>query len=391
MTGAKIRVAQVATTAISIRFLLSDHIQRLLSEGFEVDAVCAPDASLPHVERQGIRVRTIPFVREPSPAEDLVALRALQKLFRERRYDIVHSHTPKAGLLAPVAARLAGTPTIIHTVHGLLFHDRSRPSERLLGAACEFWTARFAHRLLSQSREDIDVMRRLHMKRSSRVEYIGNGIDITRFRPPEDARVRARTRAELGILPDQVVVGMVGRLVREKGFVEFASAMQQVMRQHAEARVLIVGPIDEGQSDGLSPRELLAQLDPSRTTCLGHRDDLPELYAAMNIFALPSYREGVPRTLMEASSMGLPVVASNIRGCREVVRASESGLLCEPRDVPSLVDALTRLVADPKLRARFGAAGTRHIAEHFDSRVVLDRLARYYQRLASSTRERGHA
>jgi glycosyltransferase involved in cell wall biosynthesis len=329
----------------------------------------------------GIHVQVIPFVREPSPLADIKALRALHSLFRERRYHIVHSHTPKAGLLAPVAARLARTRVVVHTVHGLLFHSRSRVPEAVLGAACEFWTAGFAQRLLSQSREDIDVMRRVHLKAANRVAYIGNGIDVRRFCPASSDDVRQRVRAQLRIAPHEVVVGMVGRLVREKGFLEYATAMRQLMAEQRQARALIVGPIDPGQSDGLDPPHLLDQLDPRRAIVLGHRDDLPEIYAAMDIFALPSYREGVPRTLMEASAMALPVVATDIRGCREVVDPGITGLLCPPREVGPLQQAISTLVAAPELRLQMGAAGRKRIETYFDANMVLDRLAAYYRDL----------
>ncbi|MEP6651718.1 MAG: glycosyltransferase family 4 protein [Myxococcales bacterium] len=386
MRSSPLRVAQVATTAGSVKFLLVDHIVRLQAEGYEVEAVCASDDSVPAIEKLGIPVQRIPFVREPSPLPDLHAVRALRRLFVARNYQVVHSHTPKAGLLAPLAARLARVPVVLHTIHGLLFHDRSVLKDRLLGGACELWTAKLAHRLLSQSREDIDVVQRFHMKRPELVDYIGNGIDITRFHPDVMRSARARMRAELGIGPDDVVVGMVGRLVREKGFVEFFTAMREVMAQRPGVRTLIVGPVDQGQSDSVHQADFATKLDPARTIWLGRRDDLPELYSAMDIFALPSYREGIPRTLMEASAMGLPVVATRIRGCREVAKDGVTGLLVEPRQVPPLVQAILRLVDDPKLRDRFGRAGRAHVVSQFDASIVLDRLVAYYKRTVGTPR-----
>jgi glycosyltransferase involved in cell wall biosynthesis len=377
----KIRVAQVATAAMSVRYLLLDHIQRLLAEGYEVEAVCADDESLALVEGQGIVVRRVPFVREPSPAADARTIGALWSLFRERRYDVVHSHTPKAGLLAPVAAQLARVPFVLHTVHGLLFHDRSTWKEKLLGGACELWSAKFSDRLLSQSQEDIGVIRRFHLKAPDRVDLIGNGIDVARFHPDVRRQVRGAVRAELGIADDEIVVGMVGRLVREKGFVEFYAAMQEVMKDRPRVRTLIIGSEDVGQSDALTRASFVSKLDPSRVIWLGHRNDLPRVYSAMDVFALPSYREGIPRTLMEASAMGLPVVATDIRGCREVAPNELSGLLVEPRQVPGLARALARLTDDGALRARLGAAGRARIVAEFNSVVVLDRLAAYYKRI----------
>lgn len=380
-----IRIAQVATAAMSVRYLLLDHIQRLLTEGYEVEAVCADDESADVVERQGIVVRRVPFVREPAPVADVRTIRALWSLFRERRYDVVHSHTPKAGLLAPVAAQLARVPFVLHTVHGLLFHDRSTWKEKLLGSACELWSAKFSDRLLSQSQEDIGVIQRFHLKAPERVELIGNGIDVSRFHPDVRRDTRSIVRAELGIDDDEIIFGMVGRLVREKGFVEFHAAMQEVMRDRRRVRTLIIGSEDVGQSDALTRASFVSKLDPSRVIWLGHRNDLPRMYSAMDVFALPSYREGIPRTLMEASAMGLPVVATNIRGCREVAPNELSGLLVEPRQVPGLVRALCRLADDPALRLRLGEAGRARIVAQFNSLVVLDRLAAYYRRIVGES------
>lgn len=385
-SSSPIRVAQVATTATSVRYLLADHIGRLTDEGYEVDAVCGLDDNIEEVERMGIAVRRIPFVRELSAAADLRTLRALWSLFRSRRYHVVHSHTPKAGLLAPVAAQLARTPVVLHTVHGLLFHDRSLARDKLLGGACELWTAKFSDRLLSQSREDIDVIARLHLKRADRVEHIGNGIDIRRFHPDVATTTRAHARSQLGIAAGDVVVGMVGRLVREKGFVEFFEAMRQAMADRPFVRTLIVGPDDPGQSDGLKRDDFGSTLDPQRTIWLGHRNDLPEIYSAMDVFVLPSYREGIPRTLMEASAMGLPVVASNIRGCREVARDGVTGILVEPRQVPTLHRAIVHLADDPDLRIKMGKAGREQIVAEFDASIVLDRLAAYYRRTVGDPR-----
>jgi len=184
---------------------------------------------------------------------------------------------------------------------------------------------------------------------------------------------------ELGISRQDVVVGMVGRLVREKGFVEFFRAMSRIMERRGNVRSLVVGAPDPGQSDGITQEVAISELSSPRAIWLGRRSDLPELYSAMDIFALPSYREGIPRTVMEASAMELPVVTSNIRGCREVVTDGVTGFLVEPREVLALSRAIEHLVDSEAMRAQFGQAGRRHVTAQFDARVVLDRLTSYYR------------
>ncbi|HEV8420311.1 MAG TPA: glycosyltransferase family 4 protein, partial [Actinomycetota bacterium] len=330
---------------------------------------------------RGIPVQTVPFLREPSPLADLRTVAALKDLFARRRYHVVHSHTPKAGLLAPLAARLARTPVILHTIHGLLFHDRTPAARKVLGVACELWTSRLSHRLLSQAREDLRTVTRYRLSPADRIEYIGNGIDVRRFSRESVPDARTERRKLFGVPEDAIVVGMVGRLVEEKGFREFVHAMGQVMAARQNVRMLLVAPRDAGQSDGIRPERLLRMVDPSRVLHLGFRSDLPELYSAMDVFVLPSYREGIPRTVLEASAMELPVVASDIRGCREAVVDGLTGLLVEPRDPRALATAISSLVDDAEERKRMGKAGRQHVVTEFDAELVLDRLSDFYRRV----------
>jgi glycosyltransferase involved in cell wall biosynthesis len=153
------------------------------------------------------------------------------------------------------------------------------------------------------------------------------------------------------------------------------------MAARQNVQMLLVAPTDAGQSDGINPDRLLGKFDRSRVLHLGYRSDLPELYSAMDVFALPSYREGIPRTVLEASAMELPVVASDIRGCREAVVDGLTGLLVEPRDPRSLAAAISSLVDDAEERKRMGKAGRQHVITEFDADLVLDRLSDYYRRV----------
>jgi glycosyltransferase involved in cell wall biosynthesis len=157
--------------------------------------------------------------------------------------------------------------------------------------------------------------------------------------------------------------------------------MARVMAAGSNVWMLLVAPDDPGQSDGIRADRLLRRVDRSRVLHLGQRSDLPELYSAMDIFVLPSYREGIPRTVLEASAMELPVVASNIRGCREAVVDGLTGLLVEPRDPKALTLAISSLLDDAEERNRMGKAGRNHVVTEFDAELVLDRLSAYYRRV----------
>ena len=181
----RLKIAQVATADISISFLLKDHIQALQRAGHEVVAVCAPGDQVAEIRKQGIPVRTVPMEREISLFRDLRSLLQLFRCFRSERFDVVHTHTPKAGLLGPIAAKMAGVPIVVHTIHGLLYHDALPLWKWLFFWIPEKTTALFSDYLLSQSREDVSVAIRTWLCRKSKILYLGNGIDVSRFSPAE--------------------------------------------------------------------------------------------------------------------------------------------------------------------------------------------------------------
>lgn len=374
------RIAHVTSSDLSVRFLLLNQLVELQKAGFEVAVVCGEGPWAAEVCTRGLQVFTVPMRREVSLADDLRALKALIRLFRQERFDVVHTHTPKAGLLGPLAARLVRAPHVVHTVHGLLFHDRMPLFRRLPFILAEAATGRFVDHLLFQSREDMTVATRWRIASPTRIHYQGNGIDVHRFDPARiPAERRLALRREWGFPADAFVIGMVGRLVREKGYEEFFAAADALSPRWPHVRFLVVGPVESDQRDTLN---IEAECPPTlrpRLHWLGMRLDMPELYSTMDVFVLPSYREGIPRALMEASAMGLPVVASDIRGCREVVVAGQTGLLVPPRDPVALAVAIEAVIKHPTEAKAMGQAGRAHILAHFDEAQVVDRLITFYR------------
>jgi glycosyltransferase involved in cell wall biosynthesis len=219
-------------------------------------------------------------------------------------------------------------------------------------------------------------MQRLHCTRRAR--FLGNGVDLTRFDPTRvGPRVRAEVRSELGIDADTIVVGAVGRLVAEKGYRELFEAMERLPDRF---RLVVVGGDDPEKPDSLDAGTVQRARDHG-VQFLGHRDDVDRLYAAMDVFALASHREGFPRTAMEASAMGLPIVATDVRGCREVVDPGCTGTLVPRRDPAGLAGALLGF-DDAELRARMGRAASQRARDHFDERRVVETVLATYRQVA---------
>jgi lipopolysaccharide/colanic/teichoic acid biosynthesis glycosyltransferase len=377
----KPRVVHVTTVDMSVRHLLLNQLLQLRDAGFEVAAMSAPGPDLDPVAKAGVPHFAIPFTRQLTPIADLRSFWRLWRTFRRERFTIVHTHQAKAALFGQMAARLAGGPIVVNTLHGFYFHDRTPRLKRRAWILLERFQALLSDRILSQNSEDIRTAVDEGICSRNRIAFVGNGIDLTRFDPdrvPADAR--RRLRASLGFADSARVVGFVGRLVREKGILELLDAFRRVRERVPDARLLIVGPVDEVKADAVKPATA-AQHGVEDAVFLGYRHDMPELYAIMDVCVLPSHREGFPRSPMEAAAMGVPCVATDIRGCREVVKPGVNGLLVPVLDPASLADAIATIVADPPLAARLGAAGREMAAQSFDERQVAGRVVDAYRQL----------
>jgi glycosyltransferase involved in cell wall biosynthesis len=244
----------------------------------------------------------------------------------------------------------------------------------------ERMASRCSHAELVQNPEDIDVLVRIGVPRR-KIHLLGNGIDLARFDPETvpSAR-RAELRAELGIRDDEVLVGAVGRMVREKGYHELFAAAARLRRQAPAARIAVVGPADPDKPDAIDQGTIdRARADGVRF--LGLRHDVEQLYTAMDIYVLASHREGFPRSAMEAAAMGLPIVATDIRGCRQVVEHGRTGLLVPAGRADALAEALAALVNDPGARVAMGRAGRAKAVREFDQQRQIDISLEVYEQL----------
>lgn len=375
------RVVHVATVDLTLRFLLLPQLVGLRDAGFDVATISAPGPWVAEIEAEGIR--HIPWhhaTRAWDPREDALAFRELLAIFRRERFDLVHTHNPKPGVLGRVAARVARVPHVVNTVHGLYATPGDRWRRRAPVLAAEWMAARCSDLELYQSAEDLVWARRLHLARPGRSLHLGNGIDVSRFAPERAGSERVRKlRAELGIGDDELVVGTVGRMVREKGYAELFEAAALVRARIPNVRFLAVGEPDDAKRDTVT-RGAMDRVEDD-VVFTGWRDDVADLMAVMDVFALPSWREGLPRSAIEAAASGLPLVLTDIRGCREVAADGIEGFLIPVRDPARLADAIARLLEDPALRRRMGHAARARAEAVFDERRVVATVVGINRRL----------
>lgn len=375
------RVVHVTTSDSSLRYLLFDQIRFLQDHGHDVSAISGRGPYVEWLRDAGIPVVTVPLTRRITPVTDVRTFGALVAAYVRLRPDVVHTHTPKAGILGQWSALLARVPHRVHTIHGLYFPGHMRPGTRWRYAWLERAQMAPAELVLSQNAEDIETCERERLCDARRLRFLGNGIDVERFHPRNRAPERVvAVRSALGIPPGHLVIGMVGRMTAEKGYRDFFGAAR-ILAARGDVTFIAVGAFEPWKADAIGRPEIDALGLGDRLRVLGQRDDVDDLYAAMDVLALPSHREGFPRAPMEAAATGLPVVVSDERGCRATVIDGESGLLVPMRDAEALARALGRLLDDPLARERMGARGRRLAEERFDQRIVFQRVLDAYAEL----------
>jgi glycosyltransferase involved in cell wall biosynthesis len=372
-------VAHLTTVDQSLWFLLRAQLRAVLDAGGRAIGISAPGPWVASLEREGIRhIALESSTRAADPRADLRAARELWNVLRRERVDVLHTHNPKPGVYGRVVGRLARVPVVVNTVHGLYAQATDPLPRRVPVYALEAIAARCSDAELLQNPEDLALMERLHLTRHARL--LGNGVDLERFRPdaisPDERR---ELRQSFGARDDQVVIGCVGRLVAEKGYPELFEAARSLPRD--DYVVVVVGDDDPEKPDALD-RALVDSARAERVRFLGQRRDVERLYCAMDLFALPSHREGFPRAAMEAAASGLPVVATDIRGCRQVVEPGVNGLLVPVADPAALAGALRALGEDISRRTAMSATARAIAESRFDERDVVARVMETYRSVA---------
>lgn len=366
------KVCQLCAVDFTLKNFLLPLIDGMQDKGWQVTSVCSDGSFVPGLRLRGYRIENVRIARSMNPLLVMQSLVALVRLFRRERFDVLHAHTPVAALIGRVAARMTGIPLVIYTAHGFYFHEEMPRWKYRLFVALERFGGRFTDLLFSQSAEDAADAIKERIAPRERVLAIGNGVDVSRF-DPEVVGACGTTRRELGIPESAFVVGMIGRLVLEKGVAEFLVAAIRIAEQYSNVWFLLVGERLASDHSG----SVVGELDAAKATLgerlvtPGARDDIPAMLSAMDVFCLPSWREGMPRTIIEAMMMGKAVVATDIRGSREEVVHEETGLLVPTRSPERLTEAIATFIKDASWVERAGRASRDRALLLYDERKVV--------------------
>ncbi len=332
-------------------------------------------------EGPGLRIKKVDIPRSLKPWSDLLALIKLTLFFLTHRFDIVHSTTPKAGLLTALAAFLSGIPVRIHTFTGQRWVTLNGP-ERWISRAADKLIGALNTRCYADSRSQARFLVAEGLLSAGKIGVIGQGslagVDMTRFDPDRFSSAEKRQlRQSLSIAASSKVLIFVGRISPDKGIVELVSAFGELQKMKYDVDLVLVGPQDQDRG-GSGSLDLDDAGRSSRIHYVGYTE-CPESYLAISdIFCLPSYREGFGTVVIEAAAMAIPTVGTMINGLIDAIVDGETGILIPPRDERALLWALKRLLDHPEELSRMGKSARRRCLRHFDARQVNERLAEEY-------------
>jgi glycosyltransferase involved in cell wall biosynthesis len=352
---------------------------------FDVDLISGPtlghEGSIEAAVREaGIEVhRESHLVRDPSLLKDPLALQSLTRRFKTNRYDIVHTHTSKAGFLGRIAAHRAGVPGIIHTAHGNIFDGYFSPLKTQVFIWCDRHVARYTDRFIELTPGGIDENLRVGIGTRDRYRVIFSGVD---FAPFDLALAQRRiTRENFGIRDDEVLIGGVGRLEPVKGFTYFVDAAVEIANVVPNARFMLVGDGSERAAI-----EAKASALGDRIRLLGRREHVPNLMAAMDVFVLPSLNEGMGRVLLEAGAARVPMIATRVGGVPDLLQGGTLGVLVPPRNSAAIASAVIDLVKDASRREALSERARNEFVPRYSLENMVRQIEALYEEVCREKR-----
>ena len=360
---------RAATIGMSLNIFCGGLLRELTEEGYEVIALSSPDADLKELgNRESVRTIGVPMERHVSPLKDFVSLVRLTKVLRKERPDMVHSMTPKAGLLCMMAAKMAGVPVRLHTFTGLVWPTATGISRQILMMTDKMTCACATHIIPEGDGVKQDLQRCITTKPMKVLGY-GNvrGVDLEYWK---------RTVPKVADGVHTFV--FVGRIVRDKGVNEMIAAFVRLHQEHANTRLVLVGPYEE-KLDPILPetKQLIDTCEAIES--VGNQKDVRPFYEQGDVFVFPSYREGFPNVVIEAGAMGLPSIVTDINGSREIIENGVNGVVIPSHDTQALYEAMKKMVEHPDLREQMAEKARPMVAHRYEQGFVRQCLKDYYR------------
>ena len=367
----KKKICLVCSVQFTYEKFIKDIIKDLSNNDYEISCVFNWDNPKIKPIQEGVIFKNMALKRSASLINIIGSILKLFVYFRSNKFDLIQVHTPIASLSARIAAKIAGCKCIVYKIHGFYFHENMPILQRYIHIVIEILLAKITSKFYLVSKEDTLFASMIGMKNKEDIFFIGNGINSELFKPI-NFEEKCKAKEDLGLNKENIIIGFVARLVEEKGLLELFDAFRYLINDSKNIQLLICGSklkSDYGSSV-YTQLSLLKEEYPDKIIITGYLENTILAYNAMDIYCPPSWREGMPYTVLEAMMCGLPVITSDIRGCREAVIHNETGLICKPKDKLSLYKSLKYLVDNPNERINFGKGGYLRAKNNFDSNLI---------------------
>lgn len=377
------KVLHVVNISFVIPYFLGEQLIYFSQKGYEEYIACSPSKDLSrYANSYNFRYTEVEITRQISLIKDLKAIHHLWKFIKQNKIDIVVGHTPKGGMCAMIASFLAGTQRRIYFRHGLVY-ETAHGIKRFVLKSVDRITSLLATRIVcvSESVAQKSIEDGLNSTKKQVILNRGtcNGIDVTRFDPSHINEVtRAQLQAKYHIKSDQIVIGYVGRLVRDKGIKELVDAFEIVHQEHPQTKLLLVGMLE--QRDALAADTVQKiNINPD-ITCTGKvaNEEIHNFYSLMNIFVLPSYREGFPTSVLEASSMKLPVLTTHATGCIDSIIDQQTGLFID-HNAQDIANRIIELIQNKNLYHHLSESGRKFVIQNFTPILIWQEIEKLYK------------
>ncbi len=384
----KPKLIRITTVPISLDKLLGKQLTHI-NQFYDITAISADKLELQRVaQKYGVDDHHIEMTREISPLQDLKAVWKLYQFLRKEKPEIVHSHTPKAGIVGMMASYFAGVPHRFHTVAGLPLMEATGIKRTILNSV-EALTYKFATKVYPNSYGLQEIILKERFCSPNKLKVLGNGssngIDTQHFnRNQITDDTQNKLRSNLGIEFNDFVFIFVGRLVSDKGINEMTAAFKEMQSTLSNLKLLLVGPL-ESELDALLP-ETLKEIEKNPTIITaGYQDDVRPYFAIANALVFPSYREGFPNVVLQAGAMELPSIVSNINGCNEIIAEGENGLIIPAKNVELLKDAMLKIATDKFLYNHLKLNARKKIVKNYEQSLVWEALLQEYKNAENNT------
>ena len=384
------KLLRITTVPISLKTLLKGQHRFMKEKGFEVLGVSSAGAELDDVkEYEGIPVVVLEMTRTISPLKDLKALWQLYKLCKKEKPIIVHSHTPKAGAVGMLGAKLAGVPLRLHTVAGMPLLEATGTKRKILDVV-EKLTYACATKVYPNSQGLYDFILQKNYTQKSKLKVIANGssngIDTTFFAPEQVSSIQIEElKNQLGITSNDFVFVFVGRLVGDKGINELVKVFSQHTNNYSSLtthKLLLVGS-HESELDPLAPETLQIIANHPDIITVGFQKDVRPYFAISDVLVFPSYREGFPNVVMQAGAMGLPCIVSNINGCNEIIIEGQNGVIIPVKTTEAIQRAMQKMIEDKDYYNQLKQNARSMIQSRYEQKVVWNAILEEYNLLIS--------